>query len=298
MAHRSRILSRRRNVGWFDQNWRYDYKVVWLAGNASIREVKIDKTPGARVTAPLRFFGGFPPWVRDPRVDVAAPSGWTLIQRAAQFEFMIQPPPLGPLGNFIPPLIAPPPFAPAPPPRAGLFRVYSVENPRRFRAFTVDHLNARFPAAPNAFRVWAPNHKVECARITAACVAEREGYRYTYTVSAEVGDIWQAIVFLQPEVKIREIEVSDPAWQTYRVGFDDPDDCERADGDPTKEEAGVLYLGSWERPVSRDGGLAAVAVSFFSMSRPGYVFCLGNKFEQLILGPVEPHARTGSAGKK
>ena len=115
MAHRSMVTSATRNVGWFDQNWRYDYKVSWLAGNASIREVKIDKTKGAAVTAPLRFVFALPPLIRDPRIDIAAPTGWTLIQRPAQFEFMIQPPAAGgPLANFIPPLVGPAPFRPAP----------------------------------------------------------------------------------------------------------------------------------------------------------------------------------------
>ncbi len=283
--HRSNVASVTRNVGWFDQNWRYDYEVTWFAGNASIREVKIDKTSGAEVSAPLRPVFAFPPLIRDPRIDLRAPTGWTLVTRPTQFEFMIQPPPLGPLANFIPPL-AGPPFAPAVGgPVGGTFRVYSVENPAPFDAFTIDHRNARFPAAPNAFTVDAPNHKIECAKITASCFTEADGFRYSYTISSEIGEIWQGIVFLEPTVDISSIHVSDPTWQTYRPGFDKPIDRERADGTPTDDETGVLYFGTWLCPVTRDG-LSAVSMSFFSKSPPGGVLCLANKFEQLLLGPT------------
>ena len=284
--HRSRIVSATRNVGWFDQNWRYDYDVTWLAGNASIREVKIAKTAGAQVIAPRRLVAAFPPWIRDPRVDIAAPTAWTLIRRATQFEFMIQPPALAPLGNFIPPLVGPP-FVPAVAgPVTGTFRVYSVENPAPFDAFTIDHLNARFPGAPNVFTVDAPNHKIECAKITSSCVSEKGGYRYSYTLSAEVGEIWQGIIFLEPEVHIDSIHLSDASWQTYRHGIDKPIDKQRADGVPSDDEVGLFYFGTWRCPVARMGGLGGVSVSFFSPSAPGYVFCLGNKFSQLVLGPT------------
>ena len=293
MAHRSTVTSAVRNVGWFDQNWRYDYTVTWLAGNASIREVKIDKTKGAAVTAPLRFNIAIPPFIRDPRMDIAAPTGWTLIQRPTQFEFMIQPPPIGPLSKFIPPLVRPPaagpagPFIPQPgqPPIAGEFRIYSVENPANFQAFTMDHLNAPFPAG-GGFPVQAPNNKIECAKITAYCQEEKGGYRYTYALSSEVGKIWQGILFIQPEVKIKLIELSDNTWCTFRVGFDQLTDQERADGKPTDDEKGVLYFGTWELPIQRDDGPEAVSVSFFSKSGPGYVIALSNKFHQPVLGPV------------
>ena len=173
-----------------------------------------------------------------------------------------------------------------PPPITGLFRVYSVENPADFTAYTIDHLNARFPAAPNAHPVQAPNHKIECGKLTSTCEKEKEGYRYTYTISSEVGEIWQGILFLQPEVKIGSIELSENTWSTFRVGFDHPTDQERADGKPTKDEKGILYFGSWEYPVQRDCGLAAVSVSFFSDCGPGYVLGLTNKFHQPVLGPV------------
>jgi hypothetical protein len=65
--------------------------VTWLAANASIREVKIEKTVGAMVVAPLRFGFAFPFVFRDPRMDLCAPTDWNLIVRPAQFEFMIQP---------------------------------------------------------------------------------------------------------------------------------------------------------------------------------------------------------------
>lgn len=291
MAHRSNITSATRNVGWFDQNWRYDYTVTWLAGNASIREVKIDKTKGAAVTAPLRFKFGFPPWIRDPRIDIGAPTGWVLISRPTQFEFMIQPPPLGPLANFIPPLIGPPPFVPAPPPFAGKFRIYSVENPTTFPAFTTDHLNGRFPAVPGGILVQAPNRKEECAKISAYCEKEKGGYSYTYVLSSEYGAIWQGILFIQPEVEIESIKVSEQTWSTYRVGFGKPTDKNRADGSPTDEEKGILYFGTWECPVERDCGLRVVSVSFFSKAPPGYILVLANKFNQQVIGPVAEKPR-------
>lgn len=291
MAHRSRIKSASLNVGWFDQHWRYDYEVIWQAGNAAIREVKIDKTVGACVTV-RRFFGG-----GDPRRDLRAPTGWTLVTRAGQFEFMIQPPPGGPLAGFIPPLRPPAPFAPVGVgPISGMFRVYSVENPVALPAFTVDHLNARFPAGRNHI-VQAPNNKIECSKITASCDKEKKGFRYSYTISAEVGDIWQGILFLPKEVAISSIRTSDKAWSTYRAGFDKPTDLDRADGGPTPDEDGILYFGSFIRPVSRDTG--SVTMSFFSTMAPGFIPALGNNFSDVVVGPVaEQFPPKGKAARK
>lgn len=153
-----------KNVGWFDQNWRYDYFVSWMGGSASIREVKITKTKGAEVIAHRRgLFGLVGP--RDPRMDLPSPTGWTLITRPTNFEFMLQPSPLGPLGSFIPPLVpAGPGFVPVPPPLVGHFQVYSVENPTPHGAFTTDHLLGRFPAV-GFISVMAPNNKKEVAYI-------------------------------------------------------------------------------------------------------------------------------------
>jgi hypothetical protein len=289
MAHRSTITCKAVNVGIFDQSWRYDYTVTWLAGNASIREVKIDKTNGAGVAAPLRFGFQFPFFFRDPRIDLAAPTSWTLIVRPAQFEFMIQPPPMAPLPNYIPPLIAAPPpppgaFVPAPPPAVGIFRVFSIENPKTFPAYTIDHLNARFPAAPNPFMVDAPNSKPECASVTAFCEPVANGYRYTYALSSDCGDLWQLTIFLPPDVSLHSIQSSDPEWHLHRVGFDQPISGFQADGTPGAEERGIAYFGSFTRPVAA-GGPPAV-LSFVSESEPGLVWVLGNRFAEVLVGPA------------
>ncbi len=284
MAHQATITVATKNVGWFDQNWRYDYTVTWLGGNGSIREVKINKTVGAGVSAPLRF-GFIPPrFIRnDPRMDLRAPTGWLLRPSVAgdtQFEFMHQPPRAGgPLQGFIPPLAAPFPFRPAPPPPAGEFRVYSIENPVLQQATTIDHLNGQL-----AHSVDAPNDKTECTCVSSIYAVADDGYRYDYTVYSREGCISQIVLFLAPEVAITDVTCSHEAWTTFRPGFDKPRGDEDADGEPTDDECGILYFGSFEHKIGPDDG--PVTLSFVSKSAPGYITVLGNKFAEPLIGPI------------
>lgn len=211
-------------------------------------------------------------------MDVAPPTGWTLISRAAEFEFMIQPPPGGPLRNFIPPLAAPPPFAPAPPgppPISGDFTIYSVENPVSHRAYTIDHLLGRFPAPPGNHIVDAPNNKEELSCVTSVVRRERGGYRYTYTLSSLRGRVNQAIIHLPREVRIESIKLSDESWSTYRVGFDKPRNRDCADGRPSHREKGMLYFGSFDVRIGPSDG--SRSVSFFSRAKPAYISSAGEQ---------------------
>ena len=285
MAHQATITTATKNVGWFDQNWRYDYTVTWQAGNGSIREVKINKTVGAGVSTPARLGLAIPPRFvfNDPRIDLFAPTGWLLRPSVAgdtQFEFMLQPPGAGgPLQSFIPPLIAPAPFVPAPPPFAGKFRMYSIENPVLQQATTIDHVNGQL-----GHSVQAPNDKTECTCVSSIYAVADHGYRYDYSVYSREGYISQIVLFLAPEVAITDVTSSHEAWTTFRPGFDTPRGGEDADGEPTDDERGILYFGSFEHKIGPDDG--PVTLSFVSESAPGYITVLGNKFAEPLIGPV------------
>jgi hypothetical protein len=291
MAHRSSVTSATKNVGHHDQLWRYDYTVTWLGGNGAIREVIITKTPTALVKAPVRF-SWLPPFIffNDPRMDLRAPTDWTLVPGVGvgSFQFMIQPPPGGNLNSYIPPLAPPPPFAPVAgvaPPVTGQFTVYSVENPVPHTAVTVDHLGVTFPAPPApGHPVEAPNTKFEITLVTGSWKKEKGGYRYTYFVSSRVGRIKQAIFHLSPDVKISAIRSSRKSWSTFRVGFNKPRDLDRADGKPTPREKGILFFGSFDDPVGPEEGV--IWVSFFSASKPGYIAVQANRFQAELVGPV------------
>lgn len=294
MAHRSAITSLCINVGWFNQLWAYIYEVTWLAGGGSIREVKITKTPNAPVAAPIRI-APFPfpvPILNDPRIDLPAPTGWQLFPNVAggtQFEFNLPfpvapPAPGPPLGSFIPPLAPPAPFVPAPPPAAGTFLVYSVENPVEQQAFTTDHLLGRWPAAPATIPVCGPNHKREISEITSLCKRERRGYRYTYGLRSRVGRVNQGTLFLPPDVRTSSIECSKRTWSTFRVGFDKVGGGRRGEGNPRAEERGILFFGSFKDKIGPKD--SPVWISFVSQARPGYIIALANNFSGFVLGPV------------
>lgn len=285
MAHQARIAVATRNVGWFGQNWRYDYNVTWLGGNGSIREVKIGKTIAAGVTAPLRIGAQRPFFFRDPRLDIGPPSEWTLnpnVAAGTQFEFMIQPPAVGgPLPNFLPALAPPPPFAPiGPPPVTGQFRVYSVENPVPQQGITVDHLGAQV-----FHSTIGPDTKIQCAGVTATVTRVKGGYRYTYTLFSRFGPINQAILFLDPSVQLQQIVTSEKAWATYRPGIDRRKRGDKPDGKPTAAEKGILlYFGSFKRQIGP--GDPPVRLSFVSKATPGCIIVLSNKFCEPLQGPV------------
>lgn len=294
MAHRSAINSLCINVGWFDQLWAYIYEVTWLGGGGSIREVKISKTPNAPVVAPIRF-APFPfpvPIFNDPRMDLPAPTGWKLFPNVAggtQFEFNFPfpaapPAPGPPLGGFIPPLAAPAPFVPAPPPAAGIFLVYSVENPVDQQAFTTDHLLGRWPVAPATIPVCGPNHKREISEIASQCKKERRGYRYTYWLRSIAGRVNQGILFLPPDVRISSVECGQKTWSTFRVGFDKVGRGRRGEGKPRVDERGILFFGSFRDKLGPKD--RPVRVSFVSKAHPGYITALANNFSDFVLGPV------------
>ena len=178
-----------------------------------------------------------------------------------------------------------------PPAPSGSFRVFSVENPQTFPAYTIDHLNVRFPPAPNAFMVDAPNSKPECGSVTAFCEPVADGYRYTYALSSDCGDLWQVTIFLPPDVSIRAVESSDPEWHLHRVGFDQPIAGFQPDGEAGPEERGMACFGSFTRPISA-GGPPAV-LSFVSSSEPGLVWVLANRFADILVGPASGGKASG-----